>query len=371
MKILALGVSVRAMVESAVKGGYSVVALDAFGDRDLAAMAESHSLHHDFNARYDVHTLFEASRKIDCDAIAYTANLENHPEILRRFAKKTIIGNSPQTIQRVRHWETLFPKLRQAGFPVPETIFGQDSLPSPERRWLIKPIAGGGGHGIEFLTEDQKPANSCMIQEFIPGKPCSASFAANGKECVLLGVAEQLIGIEALGAHSFRYCGNILLNRRHHALEQIRSLAMFLTREYGLTGLIGIDFILDEGQVKLLEVNPRFSSSMELIEQAYNLPMFHIHCQAALEGILPDFDLESIIHSSRSYGKAIVYAKRDFPAPDMPDWAARNIRDVPRAGESIRKGSPVCTLFASGASREETLAGLSARAGNVSFELGF
>jgi len=48
MKILIAGLSVRAMATSAVQSGYPVIALDAFGDQDLKAVAESHSLHHDF-----------------------------------------------------------------------------------------------------------------------------------------------------------------------------------------------------------------------------------------------------------------------------------------------------------------------------------
>jgi predicted ATP-grasp superfamily ATP-dependent carboligase len=39
MKILVAGVSVRAMVESAIRSGYLILALDAFGDRDLRVLA--------------------------------------------------------------------------------------------------------------------------------------------------------------------------------------------------------------------------------------------------------------------------------------------------------------------------------------------
>ena len=130
-------------------------------------------------------------------------------------------------------------------------------------------------------------------------------------------------------------------------LEQVRRLAEFLTREYGLTGVNGIDFILDGDQVWLTEINPRYSASMELIERAYGLPMFHLHVKAALDGKLPDFKLESVLDSGMYYGKAVLFAERDATAPDTQDWMARNIRDVPASGEKLRKGSPVCTILAS------------------------
>lgn len=367
MKILVLGVSVRAMVESAVKSGYPVIALDAFGDRDLAAMTECHSLHHDFQIRYDANDLFEAGRRLGFDAIAYTANLENHPEILRRFAPKKIIGNSPQTVERVRDWATLFWNLKQAGFSPPETIFPDKGCAiNPERRWLVKPILSGGGHGIDFLSDD-KLRSSSMVQEYIAGKSCSASFVANGRECVLIGVSEQLIGLSAFGAQKFRYCGNLLPLREAmdpggKIIEQVRRLAEFLTREYRLTGVVGMDFILKDNLVWPIEINPRYSASMELIERAYGLPIFHIHWKASIEANLPNFELEALINSGKCYGKAILYVDRDVVAPDIPDWDARNIRDVPMLGETLCSGGPIFTIFAGGLSSDETLAKLIGKA---------
>jgi hypothetical protein len=74
------------MIESAVHSKYPVIALDAYGDQDLKLLAESYSLHHDFNSRYSPDALYKASRHLSYDAISYTSNLENHPNILRRTA---------------------------------------------------------------------------------------------------------------------------------------------------------------------------------------------------------------------------------------------------------------------------------------------
>jgi predicted ATP-grasp superfamily ATP-dependent carboligase len=109
MKILVVGISVRAMVESAVHSGYSVIALDAFGDQDLRELAEAHSLHHDFHARYSSRALYEAGRQLDFDSVAYTSNLENHPEIIRQLGQDhQILGNSSDVVKSVRSWKALF-----------------------------------------------------------------------------------------------------------------------------------------------------------------------------------------------------------------------------------------------------------------------
>jgi predicted ATP-grasp superfamily ATP-dependent carboligase len=378
LKILIVGVSVRAIVDSAVHSGYPIVALDAFGDLDLRARAESYSLHHDFHTPYSSSALYASSRNLSFDALSYTSNLENHAETLSSFAAKhKIIGNSPEVIKAVRCWANLFANLERAGFSVPKTIFSWDKEKVDYgRRWLIKPTLSGGGQGIAWLQTERFPSDSFMLQEYIPGKSCSASFVANGRESVLIGVAEQLVGVSQFGSQGFRYCGNILPfpevldhDTGTTILEKVRNLTTFLTREYCLTGVNGIDFIISDNRIYLTEVNPRYSASMELIEQAYGLPVFHLHVQAVLEGRLPKLELEPLLKSGQFYGKGILYAENDVTVPDTQGWQARCIRDVPATGEKIPMGGPVCTIFADCPNYSLTIGELISRAGILREEI--
>ena len=354
-KILCVGVSVRAMVESAVRSDYPVAALDAFGDQDLRVLAESHSLHADFGVSYSAKSVLEFARRFDFDVLAYTSDLENHPGILDTFAAHHLIaGNSARTVRSARDWPPLFQKLRQAGFPAPDSIFRGDARePDPERRWLIKPVLSGGGHGISFLRGKAAADARSFIQQYIAGKSCSASFVANGRESVVVGITEQMAGLAEFGAKGFRYCGNILplpemldAGAGRTILEQARRIASFLTAEYGLTGVNGFDFILNGGRVWLTEINPRYSASMELIERAYDLPIFHLHMQAALEGRLPAFDLASRLDKGGFYAKTILFSGMDSRAPDTIGWLGSGLRDIPAPGEKLPQGAPICTIFA-------------------------
>jgi uncharacterized protein len=377
MKILILGISARAMVESAVAGNYPVIALDAFGDEDLRSIAETYSLRRDFEVPYSASALIEASRRIEYDAVAYTSNLENYPHVLDRFSQEClIIGNSPHTIRTVRNFETLFQKLRQAGFLVPETIFVGDVCPAGiPGQWLIKPVLSGGGHGISFTDRRTVSNGRWMLQEFLPGKACSAAFLANGAESVVIGVAEQLIGMPEFGARPFRYCGSILplpemLEFSGKAiLGQVRQIADFLTRAYGLVGLNGFDFLLLGDRVWLTEVNPRYSASMELVERLYGLPIFHLHTLAVLENNIPAFELESVLNRAAFSGKCILFCEKDSAVPGFRDWSARNLRDVPAAGFEIGKGDPICTILSGRSTYNETLAELVRRAGLLKAEI--
>ncbi len=43
--------------------------------------------------------------------------------------------------------------------------------------------------------------------------------------------------------------------------------------------------------------------------------------------------------------KLVLFAPRDLRAPDPGWWPAGLVRDIPHAGETIRRGDPVCTLI--------------------------
>ena len=210
-----------------------------------------------------------------------------------------------------------------------------------------------------------------ILQEHVPGINASASFVSNGKECVVLGLTGQIIGRSEFGARGFRYCGNILpLTVGHNAaLAQVRDITTRLTREFKLVGVNGLDFVLKDGQVFPLEVNPRYSASMELIERAYGLSIFDIHVQSIQQGALPDFDLAAWWADGGFCGKAIVYAEQDGVAPDTRGWPARDIRDVPFPGEALSVGDPVCTVLASGLTQAECFAGLVAQAEAIKGEI--
>src|SRR5680860_611578 len=103
VRILLLGVSTRALAESAVVGGHDVVAVDYFGDQDLERVAESHALLRDLHLPLSAHGLGEAARRVEAGAVAYAANVENPPEIVEGLAgERVLLGNGPTVLRQVR-----------------------------------------------------------------------------------------------------------------------------------------------------------------------------------------------------------------------------------------------------------------------------
>ena len=134
MKILLVGVSTRSIAESAVHSRYEVAAIDAFGDYDLKALCESYSLRRDFHVPFSASGLFAASCRLTFDAVTYTSNLENHPEVVQQFARRAeVLGNSAQVLRSVRSWASLSNVLRRAGLRVPE--MAAQASPQWRRSW--------------------------------------------------------------------------------------------------------------------------------------------------------------------------------------------------------------------------------------------
>jgi uncharacterized protein len=115
-----------------------------------------------------------------------------------------------------------------------------------------------------------------------------------------------------------------------------------------------------------LEVNPRYTASMELVERAYGVSVFDIHARACA-GDLPTFELVNARAASReAVGKAIVYARRDTTAGDTRPWLEDDtVRDIPPPGSRILRGHPICTVFARARDAAECHRGLVARAAAV------
>lgn len=349
MRILLAGLTTRALAESAIRAGCDIVTVDYFGDLDQKRLCGNVSLR-ERRAKYSAAAILDAARGLRYDALAYTGGLENHPDIVVELAQgRGLLGNGPETLRRIRDPQVLFPFLAARGFAVPRTLW-PGSPPPAGGTWLRKPARGGGGQGVRFWERGPLGPGQ-ILQEFVPGTAASASFVADGRRCAIMGWTEQLVR-----AGSFVYAGNILpLDAPPGAFGEVQAMAEALAGEFGLRGVNGFDFVLRDGRPVLLEVNPRYCASMELVERATGTPIFGLHL-AACGGEMAAAPLQA----SGFWGKGIVYARSAVSVGDSSAWLERGVRDVPHPGEVILKGRPICTVLAWGPTRQACRAALRA-----------
>jgi predicted ATP-grasp superfamily ATP-dependent carboligase len=389
-RILIAGVSTRAAAESAAQAGFVVTAIDAFGDLDQHASVRALSLGRSFAA----HAAARAARSIECDAVVYLSSFENHPKAVSALAAgRALWGNAPAVLRRVRDPMLVARALRGRGCAVPDAYVAPDGpdvdvndqvRPKPDttygndRLWLVKPLASGGGHRVQPWRRETGLPPRYYLQELVDGTPGSVVFVASEGRAVPLGVSRQVIGDRAFGAAGYKYCGNILAAAGDAGdaalVERACVLARAAAEEFGLVGVNCIDFVARAGVPYAVEVNPRWSASMELVERAYGFSVFGAHAAACAVGALPEFDLiRARRGSGGAVGKAVVFARRDVTIGDTRAWlpgdAVASVRDVPHPGEPISAGRAVCTVFAAARDANACYAELVRRAQRVYAEL--
>ncbi|MBN1538327.1 MAG: ATP-grasp domain-containing protein [Anaerolineales bacterium] len=349
LKILILGISNRALAASAALADYQVTSLDYFADCDQAEGVRSLSLVRDFNMSLSLKNLARAARSLvdEVDGIVFSSGIECEPMLASLITQEKLLGNSPNAINEVRNPQKLAVALNPCGVKVPETFMPYDKLPQAEKNecttWLRKDLARGGGIGVRKWNGKSRLNNTEILQHFIDGQLCSATFVADGKHACLVGMTYQYAGIPELGASEFMWSGNVAPFSHPAIMKKMQLAAQSITRVFGLVGLNGIDFIIEGETPYILEVNPRCSASVELLEMAGSFNAFDLHvraCQSKLSALSPLE--EKVVY----WGKGILYARQEVNVPDTSGWKNNNIRDIPHSGEHIPSGAPICSLIA-------------------------
>ncbi|MHB1560314.1 MAG: ATP-grasp domain-containing protein [Isosphaeraceae bacterium] len=350
-ELLILGVSARAAAFSAIRCGMRPRCVDHFADVDLAAACPVERVAWDRGAE----GLADAAGSLPPSRWFYAGGLENHPELVERVSRRhTLWGVGPEVLRTVRDPMLVRETLAASGFAVPAVRREPAGLPR-DGSWLVKPLASGGGVGVApLLGRDGEGDGPVYYQRRIEGPSYSALYIGHRDGARLVGVVRQWAG--GVASRPFAYRGGIGPVRVAGRLsDRLRALGARLAAGFGLAGWFGVDFILRDGIPWPVEVNPRYTASVEIHELATGRPLLHEH-RAACEGMMGPpgvFDWERPMRA-RFVARWIVYASTTLlmpeaepgPAPLEGSEAFEAAADVPAAGSVIGLGEPVLTLLA-------------------------
>ncbi len=385
-RLLITGASTRAAAWSAIRAGFFPVCADRFGDEDLRQIAE---VHDEADVRQQLQSgkaqFVTAARMAVSEPTwnlqDYFTRFENPPRIERNLTSYLGCRLGPEQQVWMRGIADITQYLRSANLPALNTRPGgswvvatDDSAvpvkwlrgfpPKADGKWVLKPIWGGGGRSVQIW--DNRASRQTLweptyFQEFRDGQPMSAIFVANPQATSpveLIGLTEQIIGdITAAAPTRFTYCGNIApVSLPDEATSVVMKIGAVLAEKLGLRGIFGVDFIWDGTTPWVIEVNPRYTASCELLELVLGRALLRDHWQAWL----PNDPLPSVTEPPSTVrpgvlGKLILYARSQVTAPDLgrflrrrPEWTVPWLADIPRIGTSFLSGEPLCTVFATG-----------------------
>ncbi len=338
--IVVASVNARPYVQSLVRAGYDVIAIDIFKDYEIQLLAKQSYQVTLYNGAVNAVSFKSVLAQIDwqyVDGFVYGSGFEAVPELLDLVKSYTqLLGNTVQAVGSLKRLPNYFELLQQCQISYPAI---QVSKLADASGWIEKQIAGSGGMHIRLAKQGQLPQKNGYFQQQMTGEPISVLFLADGNNTQLIGFNKQYLAPN--DEFPYRYGGavsNVLLPQK--VQEILIKVMQTLTNRLGLRGLNSLDAIFEHENVWVLEVNPRLSATVGLYEaksQHESLLAWHI---ASCHGQMPEISLKS-----QSKATAILYAEQALHIAEdfvWPDW----VSDIPVKGSKIALDAPVCSVLA-------------------------
>ena len=367
-----VALSARMLAESARRGGFECIALDLFGDRDTRRAARAWSCVGDpVELRLDAAATITALRALrHCAGWIAGGGTDGVLDELESNARPLpLIGNRPEVVRVLRTPRAFFGALAALGIPHPETVLER---PADTEGWLSKDLHGSGGLHIRpasarVATHDE-PGR--YFQRMCEGMPMSALLVANGRDARIVGFNELIV--ERIGTLPFVYrgaVGPVVMPAR--ARRELTQSVHALVRHFELVGLNSVDCLLDGNTVRILEVNPRPSSTMALYDDRWPGGLIGAHVAASLRRSIAA--VADPANGDEVRGFMVVHAGQAFRcrgASGERMIASGWVHDVPNDDAEIPPDAPVCTVSAAARSVSDVRAALATRANEVLGYLG-
>ncbi|XZE44949.1 ATP-grasp domain-containing protein [Pirellulaceae bacterium SH467] len=385
-RALVFGFSCRALAQSVRRAGLEPWVIDCCGDRDTLDTAASYFYVDSLDNLPMLMEIVSGWRSEgEFESVFFAGGVER----LRELPHSITAGSNSPPFSRMRSWETWARWAVQSGIEFPEThsilesqSYGQNQ-PWLQGRfddaWLMKDHSQAGGIGVSRFDpaiarrnceaeSDTGGSNSRLIlQRRIEGQGFGLSFLSGEEGAITLG------GVRSLPHHphpwsEFIYRGSsgpIVLSPCDW--ERLDHFAKCVTQESGWLGVWNADFIrtADDRWV-LLEINPRWSAGMELIERNWERSIAWHHnniCGNELDP-LSWGEQERVIRRERlqsaaPVSKEILYLAKPWKVTHRASeamWERRFQRrlsetetnwfgDIPVPDVELGAGFPLCSLF--------------------------
>ncbi len=335
---LIIGQSARALAQSAQRSRAAVHVVDLFADRDTHACARSAARVRPGPQGFDREAFCAAIERVGARhriaGVVAGSGFEQDPTLLDALpAGPEFLGNAAEILCSVKEPASFFGALSRLGIPYPDTRSGPAG---DSRGWLRKRIGGSGGMHVLPLEADGQCPPGYFLQRAVAGRVYSVVFAANGRNAAI-------VGYNAIWQEpgTFTYRGAIVdRSLPARVRKDLAEVIPELTAAFGLRGLCGADFIVDnDARWTLLEINPRPTASFELHERDGGL--FTVHVDAC-RGRLP---VRTGAQENTIAAVRVLYAPHALRIPrPWPCWS----RDWPATGTRVCAGAPICTVHAAG-----------------------
>lgn len=339
--LLVFAQSGRFIAESATRAGYTVRVADCFGDSDTLAVADRWlplPPLSELSAEQLLNTLVTLSDNQPCWLVCGTGIERFYPVLSQLPAHIRFAGNPAESFAVLRQPRAFFDLLSSLQLPFPEVSYHPQQSP-----FLLKDMAASGGFSMQRKASETLSSTQ-YYQQFIEAESFSVCFVADGERAHTLGWNRQ--------AH---HPNDFLLRTIHQpAAPPTASQTVIvdavnkLTQSLGIRGFNSLDYLVDdEGQVFILEINPRITASAELVP---DINVISLHLAACSGSLHEAMDVKQPAFRLLHY----LFAEHAVSINANPHWP-EPCHDLPHPESRIEAGQPICTLIVEAESETECL----------------
>ena len=211
---------------------------------------------------------------------------------------------------------------------------------------LVRPSFVIGGRGMRICQNEAELAvampgtgATCLIDQFLQNAiELDVDILCDGENAWVAGILEH---VEPAGVHSGDSACVIPGPSITEAVEvRVREMATALTRGLDARGLFNLQLALKDGELWVIEANPRASRTVPFIAKATGIPIIDLACRLMLGEKLEALDLPERAKPTRAWAKEAV-----FPAERFPEAADRS-PEMKSTGEVMAGGDTVVEAYA-------------------------
>lgn len=390
--LLIIAISARPYVEAANKAGFCVTAIDGYLDQETVNAATQAFAVAISDVGFSEDALMSVIHGLNIEQyIGYVvgSGFEMQPALLSRISMYLpLLGNAETVVQHVKTPSLFFQTLDALNVRYP-AIQSDVALGA---KAVVKTVGGSGGQHIVWREEcavvlsdhTTRQTPSHYHQTYIEGLSVSVLFLAGIKvgdvpaPVVTVGFNEQWVN--ACEMQPFRFGGLVSYAAFTDQIQsKLKALVLDIAYAFDLIGLNSLDVLISDGQIYVLEVNPRLSASLELYLQdcldcyQVNLMQEHVNlCNVAqqenkkqlveINQRMRVMASRPSIHAKRSKGIGIVYAEKDctfsqdfkWPSWVMDKSQVTDNTNTDMQAVAFKKGAPICSVHAIEKSAAET-----------------
>lgn len=245
-----------------------------------------------------------------------------------------ILGTPPTSIDMAedrKHFSSLVERLGFKQAPFATTTSLEEALESARRIGypvLVRPSYVLGGRAMEIVYNDDMLAeyfkhaveasdeHPVLVDRFLEDAvEVDVDVICDGKRVFVAGIMEH---IEEAGVHSGdSACVLPPVNIRKETIEEIKEIVRKLALEIGVVGFLNVQLALKNGDIYILEANPRASRTVPFVSKAIGIPLARVATQVLLGKTLDELGIPDELIPSHVSVKEVVLPFRRFPGVDI------------------------------------------------------